>query len=61
MASLAKVKVLAVATAMLGLAVGTAEAAKCGNNSAGFEAWKAAFTQEAAANGIGKKALGALA
>ncbi|BCH30013.1 lytic transglycosylase [Mesorhizobium sp. L-8-10] len=61
MASLAKVKVLAVATAMLGLAAGAAEAAKCGNNSAGFETWKAAFSREAAANGIGQKALGALA
>lgn len=61
MASLAKVKVLTVAAAMLGLAAGAAEAAKCGNNAGGFEAWKADFTQEAAANGIGQKALGALA
>jgi lytic murein transglycosylase len=51
----------AVACAALGLAAGEANAAKCGNGAAGFEAWKAAFAKEAAANGIGATALNALA
>ena len=41
--------------------VGAAEAASCGNNAAGFEAWKASFAQEARANGIGARALEAFA
>ena len=52
--------------ALVGLAAfaasaGAAEAASCGNNAAGFEAWKASFAQEARANGIGARALDALA
>lgn len=38
-----------------------AHAAKCGNNSAGFEAWKAAFARDAANAGVGKRGLQALA
>ena len=36
-------------------------AAPCGNTSKGFEAWKAAFAKEAAAKGIGRRGLQALA
>jgi len=47
----------------LGLAVsGTASvAASCGNTSAGFEAWKAAFAQDARRAGVGQRGLQALA
>ena len=37
-----------------------ASAARCGNNSAGFETWKRQFAQEAQANGIGPKAIAGL-
>jgi membrane-bound lytic murein transglycosylase B len=47
--------------AALAASVGAAEAASCGNNAAGFEAWKASFAQEARANGIGARALEAFA
>lgn len=57
MAALAKISFLA--TVLLGLAAGTANAAQCGNNAAGFEAWKADFRREAAAAGIKSKALDA--
>lgn len=36
-------------------------AAPCGNNSGGFNAWKAAFAQEAANAGVGQAGLNALA
>jgi len=36
-------------------------AAKCGNTSAGFNAWKVAFAKEAAKAGVGKRGLAALA
>jgi membrane-bound lytic murein transglycosylase B len=36
-------------------------AAPCGNTSAGFEAWKAAFAQEAQRAGVGQRGLQALA
>jgi membrane-bound lytic murein transglycosylase B len=36
-------------------------AAPCGDTSAGFEPWKAAFAQEAAAAGVGERGLQALA
>lgn len=42
------------------LASGGAYAAQCGNNAAGFENWKAQFSREAAARGVGQRALGAL-
>jgi len=51
--------IAATGIAVLGLTFG-AEAAKCGNTGAGFEAWKAAFREEAAARGIKSKALAAL-
>jgi lytic murein transglycosylase len=40
---------------------GAAQAATCGNDAAGFERWKTSFSQEAAANGVGSRALDALA
>jgi lytic murein transglycosylase len=42
------------------LTAGTAEAAPCGNNSSGFEAWKRAFAGEAQAAGIGPAGIAAL-
>ena len=36
-------------------------AAQCGNNAGGFNAWKAAFAQEAVAAGVGQRGLDALA
>ncbi|MGR3322691.1 MAG: lytic murein transglycosylase [Pseudooceanicola sp.] len=36
-------------------------AAQCGNDSSGFNAWKSAFSREAAAQGIGQRGLNALA
>jgi lytic murein transglycosylase len=44
----------------LGMAVGSVQAAPCGNNAAGFENWKRVFAQEAAARGIKPKAISAL-
>ena len=53
--------IVAGAVAATGWASGSASAAQCGNKAAGFEAWKAQFAQEAAANGIRVNALNALA
>ncbi|WP_102107060.1 lytic murein transglycosylase [Oceaniglobus roseus] len=47
--------------ALLALTAFGAQAAPCGNNAGGFEAWKAAFAQEAAAQGVGQRGLAALA
>jgi membrane-bound lytic murein transglycosylase B len=46
--------------AMIGFANGPADAAPCGNNSAGFEGWKRVFAGEASGNGLGPKAIAAL-
>jgi len=46
--------------ALFGLISSGAEAARCGNNSSGFERWKKDFAAEAAGNGIGRKGLAAL-
>ncbi|PSJ57682.1 lytic murein transglycosylase [Kumtagia ephedrae] len=62
MAFTAKTLTLAIAaSAMLGLSAVAAEAARCGKSAAGFEAWKAEFAREAAANGVGQRGLAALA
>ena len=45
----------------LALLAGAAAAAPCGNDAAGFERWKAAFAPEAAAAGVGRRGLEALA
>jgi lytic murein transglycosylase len=42
------------------LMTSSADAARCGSNSAGFEAWKREFAQEAQANGVGQRAISAL-
>jgi membrane-bound lytic murein transglycosylase B len=49
-------------TAVLVIAgiAGSVAAAPCGNTSAGFDAWKAAFAKEAAQAGVGKRGLTAL-
>lgn len=57
----AKGKLFAAALMAFGLGAGAAHAAQCGNDAGGFEAWKAEFSQEAASQGIGSKALKALA
>lgn len=49
------------ATVLAVLWSGSVQAAPCGNTSAGFESWKAAFAREAAAAGIGQRGLNALA
>src|SRR5689334_13412729 len=48
-----------VAVALLA-GVGTADAAQCGSSSAGFEAWKRAFSEEARGKGVGANAAAAL-
>jgi lytic murein transglycosylase len=50
----------AFAAALLIFTTATADAAPCGNNSAGFEKWKRIFAQEAKANGIGQRGINAL-
>ena len=52
---------LAAALAALVLSGGAAEAARCGNDGAGFEAWKAEFANEARAAGVRRGGLSALA
>lgn len=44
-----------------GLSVGAANAASCGKDGSGFEAWKQAFAQEAKGAGVKNKGLQALA
>jgi membrane-bound lytic murein transglycosylase B len=46
--------------ALLWLGAGAAQAAPCGNTAQGFDAWKASFAQEAAAEGVGQRGLAAL-
>lgn len=58
------VKGLVAAAALLAATIAApaiALAAQCGNNAAGFEAWKAAFANEAANAGVRAKGLSALA
>ena len=52
---------LAAALATLLVSGGAAQAAKCGDTGAGFEAWKAEFANEAKAAGVKSKGLSALA
>lgn len=62
MAFLAKGKMFAAAAVMAMLALATgAQAASCGKNGAGFDAWKQEFAAEAKANGVGSRGLAALA
>ncbi len=55
-----KLKTLAVAGLFVVLAAGPAAAASCGNTGAGFDRWLSGFKKEAAAKGIGKRALKSL-
>lgn len=50
-----------ITSAALILVASQIQAAPCGNDSSGFEAWKAAFAAEAAAQGVGERGLAALA
>lgn len=52
---------LSIPLLLAGLAAAPALAAPCGNSAGGFENWKAAFAQEAAAAGVGQRGLNALA
>lgn len=61
MASKAKTFLTVVGVTIAVIASGPALAAKCGNNSSGFNAWKKDFAREAAAAGVGKRGLSALA
>ena len=61
MAKAAIMKVLAACAVTFGLSIGAAQAAQCGNNASGFEAWKQDFAQEAKAAGVKGKGLQALA
>jgi membrane-bound lytic murein transglycosylase B len=54
-------KAAAFGLAALAMTVTPALAASCGNSSGGFEAWKAQFIPEARAQGVGERALEALA
>jgi lytic murein transglycosylase len=53
--------VLLAAFLAIGLSSEWAEAARCGNSGGGFERWKRDFTKQAAANGVKKRGLAALA
>jgi lytic murein transglycosylase len=57
MAFFAKGKIFAAVLTVAGLTAGAAQAAQCGNNASGFDAWKASFAQQAAAQGVSAKAL----
>lgn len=61
MAFRARKMAFAAALAAFTFGAGAAEAASCGKTGAGYEGWKEEFAAEAAANGIGRKALSALA
>ena len=52
--------IFAAALLALGMATGMAQAASCGNNSAGFNAWKQEMAAEAARAGVGQRGLAAL-
>ncbi len=61
MALSAKVKFLGAAALALMFSVEAAQAASCGKDASGFEAWKQEFAQEAKAAGVKNKGLQALA
>ncbi len=63
MALLAKGRIAVAAAALLaaGLFSSASQAAQCGNNGAGYNAWLQQTLKEAQAQGVGKKALDALA
>src|SRR5690606_29072098 len=53
-------KALAAALLSIGLSAGVAEAARCGNDGSGFNAWKTEFRAQAQSRGAGQRALQAL-
>ena len=57
----AKTGLIVAALSAWALTSGVAEAARCGNDSGGFNKWKAEFAKEAKKNGVSGKALAALA
>lgn len=61
MAFSAKVKILAAVAVAIGVSSASAQAASCGKDASGFEAWKQEFAQQAKAAGVQNKGLQALA
>jgi membrane-bound lytic murein transglycosylase B len=61
MAFSAKVKILATVAVAIGVSSASAQAASCGKDASGFEAWKQEFAQQAKAAGVQNKGLQALA
>ncbi|HHZ07468.1 MAG TPA: murein transglycosylase [Rhizobiales bacterium] len=61
MGLIAKVKMLAAAAMAIAISAGAAQAASCGKDASGFEAWKQEFAQVAKAAGVKNKGLQALA
>lgn len=55
-----KLKILAATGLIMMLVAGPAAAASCGNTGTGFDRWLGSFKKEAAAKGIGRRALSAL-
>jgi lytic murein transglycosylase len=56
-----RIGTLLAAVLTVGLSTEWAEAARCGNGAGGFERWKSEFAKQAAANGVGRSGLSALA
>ena len=61
MALFSGIRTVMVAAMLTGLTAAQAEAARCGSDAGGFEAWKKEFSFEAGKMGIGQRGLGALA
>lgn len=61
MAFSAKLKILAAAAIAIGVSSASAQAASCGKDASGFEAWKQEFAQQAKAAGVKNRGLQALA
>ena len=55
-----KLGILVAAMMSLAFGAGEAAAAQCGSTSAGYEAWKQSFAQEAQSRGIGQRGISAL-
>ena len=55
-----KLKTLAAAGLFMMMTAAPAAAASCGNSGAGFDRWLGGFKKQAAASGIGRRALSAL-
>lgn len=55
-----RIAVVAAVTLALSFVAGEASAAQCGRDASGFEAWKQEFANEARAQGIGARGIGAL-